>query len=191
MLRYYFIKLKNNKFSDELIYFFKSILLDDGLEIVEETLALVKSEKDLNIIFESVLKNLEIDFSININIMFSHNYFSYYKTLLDESFNYFKNCVFSIYEILLYLNLANIRKYNPFLIDEFKNVKSSLIDTCEMYIKCNKNALETAQKIRIHRNTLNLRMNQFIEKTNLDIRDFYNASYFFLYLKIREMYICA
>ena len=191
MIRYYIIKLKNHKFDDRLISFFNSFLNEETLTLIKDDLAIIPSENNLNIVFDSILKNIEFDFSVKLNIMFAHKYFSYYDLLLNESFKYFNNDVFSLYEFLLCLNLNENRNMNNLIINEFKNVNPVLIDTCEMYLKCNKNALETAQKIRIHRNTLNQRMSKFIEITNLDIRDFYNASYFFLYLKIREMYICA
>jgi carbohydrate diacid regulator len=47
-----------------------------------------------------------------------------------------------------------------------------------MFIHCGLNAIKTANKLYIHRNTFNYRLHKFIALTGLDIRDYRHALYF-------------
>ncbi|RFU64364.1 CdaR family transcriptional regulator [Bacillus sp. V59.32b] len=50
-----------------------------------------------------------------------------------------------------------------------------LITSVKMYIECNSNASLAAKQLYIHRNSLQYRIDKFIEKTGLDIRTFNHA----------------
>ncbi|WP_042349689.1 PucR family transcriptional regulator [Bacillus massiliigorillae] len=55
-----------------------------------------------------------------------------------------------------------------------------IIKTVKTYIQLNRNATLTAKELFIHRNSLQYRIDKFIEKTNLDIKDFHDATLAYL-----------
>lgn len=67
---------------------------------------------------------------------------------------------------------------------QFDALPRQLMLTAEAFISCGLNASLAAKKLYIHRNTFAYRLNQFIEATNLDIRDYHNAQFFTIYIKL-------
>ncbi|HBB05165.1 MAG TPA: hypothetical protein DCZ41_01020, partial [Firmicutes bacterium] len=91
--------------------------------------------------------------------------------LLEQALSYFPNQVVCLSDILLkefsFGNFSSI----PLLKNEFKEVPHELMLTAGAYLRTNLNACLTAETLYIHRNTFNYRLNAFIEKTGLDIRE--------------------
>ncbi|WP_416149161.1 PucR family transcriptional regulator [Salipaludibacillus sp. HK11] len=67
-------------------------------------------------------------------------------------------------------NLTKILK----MIAPVKDDKT-LLHSVKMYLECNLNASLAAKKLYMHRNTLQYRVDKFIEKTSIDIKQFPNA----------------
>ncbi|MFA7378089.1 MAG: helix-turn-helix domain-containing protein [Bacilli bacterium] len=63
-------------------------------------------------------------------------------------------------------------------------IPRQLMLTAETFVSTGLNASLAAKKLYIHRNTFSYRLNQFIEATNLDIRDYHNAQFFSLVLRL-------
>lgn len=86
----------------------------------------------------------------------------------------------------LLLNLAIEGDYELVHIakKQFATVPRQLMVTAESFISCGLNASLAAKKLYVHRNTFSYRLNQFIEATNLDIRDFHNALFFNIFTKL-------
>ncbi|WP_374721626.1 PucR family transcriptional regulator [Peribacillus tepidiphilus] len=61
-----------------------------------------------------------------------------------------------------------------------------LIRTVKTYIECNSNATLTAKKLFIHRNSLQYRIDKFIEATSLDIKNFHDAMVAYLAIQMNE-----
>lgn len=61
---------------------------------------------------------------------------------------------------------------------QFKHVPHELMLTARAFIESGLNATRASQKLYIHRNTFNYRLQKFIEHTDLDIRDYHHAFYF-------------
>jgi len=61
---------------------------------------------------------------------------------------------------------------------QYATVPRQLMVTAETFVSCGLNASLAAKKLYVHRNTFSYRLNQFIEATNLDIRDYHNAQFF-------------
>ncbi|MCD8511165.1 MAG: helix-turn-helix domain-containing protein [Bacillus sp. (in: Bacteria)] len=51
----------------------------------------------------------------------------------------------------------------------------TLLDSVKVYLECNLNTSLAAKKLYMHRNTLQYRVDKFIEKTSIDIKRFPNA----------------
>ena len=54
---------------------------------------------------------------------------------------------------------------------------SEMLRTIQVFLQCNLNASLTAKKLYIHRNSLQYRLDKFIENTGIDIRSFTNATF--------------
>lgn len=52
-----------------------------------------------------------------------------------------------------------------------------MLRTIQVFLQCNLNASLTAKKLYIHRNSLQYRLDKFIESTGIDIRSFTNATF--------------
>ncbi|MRX52558.1 hypothetical protein GJU41_01125 [Bacillus idriensis] len=63
---------------------------------------------------------------------------------------------------------------------------SELVQTLNVYFECNLNVSLTAKKMYMHRNSVQYRIDKFIEKTGLDIRHFHEAAAFSLMMKYLE-----
>ncbi len=61
-------------------------------------------------------------------------------------------------------SLKRLQKYD-------KDKNNELIDTFQMYLKCNLNAVKTAEELFVHYKTVLYRLNRIKEITNLDIED--------------------
>ena len=55
--------------------------------------------------------------------------------------------------------------------------ESEMLRTIQVFLQCNLNASLTAKKLYIHRNSLQYRLDKFIENTGIDIRSFTNATF--------------
>lgn len=94
-----------------------------------------------------------------------------------HGFNYLSDVIIE----LMTNNLETIRRL---IVDEFQLCHHDLILTAQAYLKTGLNAKAASEMLYIHRNTFNYRLAKFIELTNLDIRDYWNAFYFNLYLRL-------
>ncbi len=65
------------------------------------------------------------------------------------------------------------QKLKKYLLDK---VGSDVIDTVLAFIQNNMNSSSTSKKIFMHRNTLNYRIDNFIELTNLNVKTFKGAN---------------
>ena len=130
--------------------------------------------------FQIVLFKLLIsiiqDFNIKISIIIVPYFDNIFIKYLDMSYNR----VSTIFEIFV-RNIDNgiVKKdmkdiYNSFLRKD--------VDTIKAFLACNQNSKITASELFLHRNSFNYRLNQFSERTKIDIRD--NNSLMFLNLII-------
>lgn len=94
-----------------------------------------------------------------------------------QGFNYLSN-------VVLEQLFASFAETKNLIIKEFTRVPHELILTAEAYLKAGLNAKAASEMLYIHRNTFNYRLNKFIEITELDIRDYWHAFYFNLYIKL-------
>ncbi|WP_422485740.1 PucR family transcriptional regulator [Gudongella sp. DL1XJH-153] len=88
-------------------------------------------------------------------------------SIFDELGIYKMLCSFSDRESLkdfIPESLNRLRSYD-------KDKNNELIDTFEMYLKCNLNAVKTAEELFVHYKTVLYRLNRIKELTGLDIED--------------------
>jgi DNA-binding PucR family transcriptional regulator len=96
-----------------------------------------------------------------------------------------KNKVFTFSDVLAFHFVTCDKPFSneflsDFLISAFRD--HELIQTIKQYIECNLNVTQTAKKMFMHRNSVQYRIDKFIELTGIDIRQFKEA--FTVYLLI-------
>ena len=57
----------------------------------------------------------------------------------------------------------------------FEKVPDNILETIKNYILMNHSVLRVSKKMFTHRNTINYRVNKFINMTNIDIREINNS----------------
>lgn len=190
MEKFYLFKISSGVEETSFLDFIKGIFKDvNEVKFINNNTGYISSNLDVYLTLTDALNAFSADFSVSINFLITHKLKKDYFLLLDNASNYYQNSAFTLYDLALQMILNADYKLFYIFIDDFKNVPSYLIETSLMYLKSNLNASYTSKKIYIHRNTFNQRLDHFIKLTSLDIRDFYNASYFLLienYIKIKK-----
>lgn len=136
-----------------------------------------------------IVRTLESDLYVHIhfylgyfhevNLELKHHY-QMEKTCFTAAITHFPDSAVSdLAMVIPYLFLDGrvtdqIDWYTSELLGEMKE-NDEVIHTVKTYIETSSNASLTAKKLYIHRNSLQYRIDRFIEKTGLDIRTFHHA----------------
>jgi hypothetical protein len=175
-------------FTEKVIIIWESI--SRGI-VIEERNQTSLSEEEL----KSMSETLESDFFVKISFFigkinpFSNQlrtqfrkekeYFSFGITNLVGSPNIFTfERVFPVY-LAYHLPEELKQMVNQELLEIF-NDDPEMYSTIKVFLENNLNASMTAKKLYIHRNTLQYRVDKFIEKTGIGLKDFYGAFTVFL-----------
>lgn len=67
-----------------------------------------------------------------------------------------------------------------------KTIDNDLLETVKVFLQCNLNVSLAAKKLYMHRNSLQYRIDKFIEKTGIDIKHFKGAAAMYLAILINE-----
>ncbi len=134
---------------------------------------------------ESLITTLPIllyDGNLSATFLVSHenDKLTYYSLLQCVQFG--MNKVHYLSDILMMLLFNGDQKTKLLLHDLFHGVDRELINTANEFLKAGLNANKASSKLYLHRNTLSYRLQKFIQTTNLDIRDYYNAPVLYIYL---------
>jgi sugar diacid utilization regulator len=66
----------------------------------------------------------------------------------------------------------------------FKNVPENILQTVKQYIIMNQSVINTSEAMFTHRNTINYRLNKFIELTGINVRETSSAMTTYLLLTL-------
>lgn len=93
--------------------------------------------------------------------------------------------VYNAYGVLLQM-LINQEIKKEEIPDYLSKVSKETLDMVQVYISTGLNGKLTSELLYVHRNTMIYRINQFIEKTNIDIRQLYNANFVYLLILLQK-----
>lgn len=131
-----------------------------------------------------LLFTIHDDLNITLTVVVSHSRGPLEEKMLNEALSYFPNqCLYLTDMLLKELSFGDYSSL-PLLSNEFKGVPHELLLTAGTFLRCGLNACLTSETLFIHRNTFNYRLNAFIERTGLDIRDYHNALLLELYFQL-------
>lgn len=120
---------------------------------------------------------------IRISILVSHSLGELTQYCKRSFLDYFPNQCIYLSDFLYKRTSFGDFYFIHYLKQEFDSLDDELIETVGAFLRCGLNGLNTAKMLGIHRNTFNYRLNEFIEKTNCDIRDYHNAMVLELYFQ--------
>ena len=135
---------------------------------------------------ELLLPMISNDLGINLTFLVTHLPDA---PLVKEAFKRVRRFGQGVYHLADVVLDAMQKHDQPFLNkfrQSFDDVPHELMLTAKMLIRCGLNRSLAARKLYVHRNTFNYRLNKFIELTNLDIRDYFNAQFFYLFTQIER-----
>lgn len=165
--------------------------------IIEE----IDNPKDESLSYEDIIDVLMSDLYIRIRFLVGpfidrhaelQTVYTSMQADAETIFTYFDKQVVSHSEAILslFLNQASFEfqeKAIDLILKEVKDDKE-LLHTVKIFFQSNLNATLAAKELHLHRNSLQYRLDKFIEKTKIDIRLFENAAlvYFILLTNTHE-----
>ncbi len=134
------------------------------------------------------LDNLPILLHEDLNVLFSmlicHEVGPFEESILNVALSIFPNEAVFLNELILKMTMyGNFSFYGP-MISLFSSVPHDLMLTAKCYLRAGCNAIKASELLFVHRNTFSYRLNQFINLTHLDIRDYHNASFLELFFSL-------
>lgn len=131
----------------------------------------------------NIVQIMQLDLNCNMTFLVSFEKSSLSKLALTEAEKYFPNRITTLSTLYL-ATLINHEEYFTTALDKmFDSITYEQVQTAMTFIQCGMNGVLASKRLYVHRNTFNYRLNAFVEKTKLDIRDYDNAMLFDLYTK--------
>ncbi|MFC0470617.1 PucR family transcriptional regulator [Halalkalibacter kiskunsagensis] len=151
-------------------------------------------------LYESIVDTIISDFYFelsmyvglsNVVISEAHSRYRWENSCFSIVRQFTKKKIYRDEELIPYLLLHESSPVTLKQITEetLKNVINDrdLIKSIKVYLDCNMNVSLAAKKLYLHRNTLQYRVDKFIEKTGIDIKHFGNAVSIYLALMIEGL----
>ncbi|ASN06604.1 PucR family transcriptional regulator [Virgibacillus necropolis] len=162
----------------------QGILIEEQTEVLEESIA-------YNEIIDILMSDLYVKIRFFVGPFMTalgdaKQFYSRFVEGATTIFKYTDKQVISYKEAIPYLfadqvsdSFRDETKY--FLLKEVLD-DMELIHTIETFFACNLNITVTAKELYMHRNSLQYRIDKFVEKTGIDIRQFHQAATVYLAL---------
>lgn len=149
---------------------------------------LILEENIPEYILQTALDTLETDFFISLSFFIGRHYtqtnelahlyqwernlFSFLSPYLSKKITYIEQLL--PYQFMISLPKKEREKYTNQLLAHISNDKE-LIDSVKVFFQCNLNVSLASKQLYLHRNTLQYRIDKFIEKTGINIKTFEGA----------------
>ncbi|SME39999.1 Leucine-rich protein [Bacillus mobilis] len=149
---------------------------------------LILEENITESVLQTALDTLETDFFVSLSFFVGRRYtqtaefaylyqwerklFSVLSPYLSKKITYIEQLL--PYQLMISLLKEERKKYTNHLLAHISNDKE-LIDSVKVFFQCNLNVSLAAKQLYLHRNTLQYRIDKFIEKTGINIKTFEGA----------------
>lgn len=174
-----YLKALHGSHLDELESFCESInenyhTLDSHIYVFE-----VNTQQRLNL--QMMLAGFQADMGRSLIVVEGFNQPSFMLQALEAATRYGQGRFLSLHELLLRMILDHETSLMEELDKHLVRISPELIETARMYTRADGNAKLAAETLYLHRNTFNYRMNKFIDKSKIDIREPLLANLFLLW----------
>ncbi|HDX9639248.1 TPA: helix-turn-helix domain-containing protein [Bacillus mobilis] len=149
---------------------------------------LILEENITESVLQTAFDTLETDFFVSLSFFVGRRYtqtaefsylyqwerklFSVLSPYLSKKITYIEQLL--PYQLMISLPKEERKKYTNHLLAHISNDKE-LIDSVKVFFQCNLNVSLAAKQLYLHRNTLQYRIDKFIEKTGINIKTFEGA----------------
>lgn len=185
MVKYYFFASNkdNNieRFFDVIHSAYKNIY---DIKVLSNSTGCIVADEFFYDYLESLIPVLSSDIDDSYVILMSHDNSPFSRRAFEKARHGRGVFMTTIADLLLNLALDGDFELASLAKKRLELVPRQLMLTAEAFLSCGLNASLAAKKLYIHRNTFSYRLNQFIEATQLDIRDYHNAQFFSIVSKL-------
>ncbi|MCT2535544.1 helix-turn-helix domain-containing protein [Aquibacillus koreensis] len=126
------------------------------------------------------------------NIALAQKYYNWVKQCYHKVIRYDKRAVIHYVQAVPYLILEPLdeQAVSNLIESVFQETlqEEELLQTIQIFLECNSNATLAAKKLFMHRNSLQYRVDKFIEKTGIDVKQFEGALSVYLTLLLKNKY---
>jgi DNA-binding PucR family transcriptional regulator len=150
-------------------------------------------------LYDSIVDTINSDFYIKIvfyigllngSISDARDRYQWERSMISNIKHQLKKKINYIEEMIPYLlfhevDLDYLEQISEQILKSVLN-EPELINSIKVFLDCNLNVSLAAKKLYLHRNTLQYRVDKFIEKTGIDIRQFNNAVSVYLALIMKK-----
>ena len=106
----------------------------------------------------------------------------FFNKVFIKYLNKMNDGVITAFEVFLnYINDPKTKEDAKYI---FEMIPKKDLDTIRAFLSCNANSCMAANELYLHRNSFNYRMNHFIDKTQIDIRDLNSLMFLNLIINI-------
>jgi sugar diacid utilization regulator len=184
MNKYYFFLASGAIKREELASALDGLGLAYDINYLAENKGYVLADETFAVMLQGIVLMIHDDIGVTISFLAAHKGGPLEEKLLQKSLAYFPNqCLFLSDVLMKEFSFGDFSSL-PLLSAEFKGVSHELLLTAGSFLRCGLNASLAAETLIIHRNTFNYRLAQFIDKTQLDIRDYHNALLLEIYFQL-------
>ncbi|WP_226038007.1 PucR family transcriptional regulator [Aquibacillus saliphilus] len=163
--------------------------------IIEENMK--SDESDIS--YHEIIEVLMSDFYMNVNLFISPYFnvidaclqqYKWTKSCFCVVHKYCKSPVVDYIESVPYLLLEPLDEESiPLIVTSILQDATNdeeLLKTVQIFLECNSNATLAAKKLYMHRNSLQYRVDKFIEKSSIDVKQFKGALSVYLTLMLKQ-----
>ncbi|WP_078549007.1 PucR family transcriptional regulator [Litchfieldia alkalitelluris] len=157
---------------------------------------------DYLVSFEEITDTITSDFYVRIRFFLGQTYsfdlsvmndFHWEKECFKKALSYLsKQTIFRLHEVIPYLIIEQSssplkQKVSTTVLRDLQEDKE-LLETIKVFLESNLNVSLAAKKLYMHRNSLQYRIDKFIEKTGIDIKHFQGAVTTYLAIMIHDQF---
>lgn len=146
--------------------------------MINDTIGVFLAEDDFFDVVDNILSLIIHDFGISLTFLASHEESETALYFLQKACSLCNEKCSYLSDVLFTCILAGIDT-TPYLKQQFAHIAHEEMQCAFMYVSCGMSVMRAAKKLFIHRNTFTYRLQKFINASNLDIREFHNALYFY------------
>ncbi len=185
MIKYYFFAslndIQNERFLDALNNAYKNIY---SVNFIDKRSGYVLSDEYLYDYLETLLSVISSDTDNSYTVVMSHDDSQLSRLAIKKATQGRGVYLTNMADLILNLALNGDYDLVSLAKKRFNDIPRELMITAETFLSCGLNASLAAKKLYIHRNTFAYRLNQFIAVTELDIRDYHNAQFFSMVIRL-------
>lgn len=156
---------------------------DDGLWISDTVYRMDVSEQH-RIQFKLSLSSFESDLGSNICAVCGVKDDVLMSVAIDCAMRYSLGKMLDLSDLMLVCILNKDITLIKALEQKLSGVSAELIDTLKMYFNTGNNAVLAAELLYLHRNTFNYRLNKFVDKTDMDVKNAHIAQFLYQYFTL-------